>query len=48
MLSKKVETGMNKQIGIEAEASFHYLSMASWCDTHGLEGAAKFFYLHSE
>jgi ferritin len=36
MLSKNIETALNKQVHIEA-ASQIYLSMASWSETHGLE-----------
>jgi len=48
MISKKIEKELNNQIVIEAESSFHYLAMASWCDNAGFEGAAKFLYGHSE
>ncbi len=48
MLSKKIEKELNKQIVLEGEASFFYLSMASWSDNAGFEGAAKFLYGHSE
>jgi ferritin len=37
MLSKNIETALNKQVHIEAESSQIYLSMASWSETHGLE-----------
>lgn len=47
MLSKKIESALNKQIEMEAYASYYYLSMASWCDKNGLPGAAKFLYGHS-
>lgn len=42
MISKKMEATLNKQIELEAYASFLYLSMASWADQQGLDGAAKF------
>jgi ferritin len=48
MLSEKVQTALNNQIAEEAYASHFYLSMASWCDKSGLQGSAKFLYLHSE
>ena len=48
MLSKKMEAALNKQIELEAYASFLYLSMASWCDQEGLEGCQKFMYRQSE
>ena len=47
MLSKNIENALNKQIAQEAFASFFYLSMASWCEYKGLEGAAKFLYRQS-
>ncbi|WPR72145.1 ferritin [Flavobacterium sp. NG2] len=48
MLSKKIETALNKQVRIEAESSQIYLSMASWAETHGLEGISKFMYAQSD
>ncbi|GIZ07795.1 ferritin [Flavobacterium sp. UMI-01] len=48
MLSKKIETALNKQVRIEAESSQIYLSMASWAETHGLEGVSKFMYMQSD
>lgn len=48
MLSKKIESILNKQLGIESFASHKYLAMASWCDTQGFEGAANFLYEHSD
>jgi ferritin len=48
MLTKKVETALNKQIRIEAESSQVYLSMASWAEVKGLEGIALFMYKHSD
>ncbi len=47
MLSEKIEKALNKQIAVEANASFTYLSMASWADGAGIEGAASFFYTHA-
>ncbi len=47
MLSKKMESALNRQIELEAEASFLYLSMASWCDQQGMEGCTQFFYRQS-
>lgn len=47
MLSPKIETALNKQLELEAYASFLYLSMASWTEHEGLEGTAKFFYRQS-
>ncbi|WP_418264551.1 ferritin [Flavobacterium faecale] len=48
MLSKNIETALNKQVRIEAESSQIYLSMASWAETHGLEGISKFMYAQSD
>ncbi|MCB0670159.1 MAG: ferritin [Saprospiraceae bacterium] len=44
MLSEKMETALNDQIGMEGYASFLYLSMASWCEFQGLDGTSQFFY----
>jgi len=48
MMSKKMTTALNKQIGLEAKASFLYLSMAAWCDAEGLEGCARFMHRQSD
>jgi ferritin len=48
MLSKKLEEQLNKQVKMEAKASFLYLSMASWCEQKRLNGAANFYYAHAE
>lgn len=48
MLSKNIEHTLNNQIRIEAESSQTYLSMASWAETHGLEGISKFMYAQSD
>jgi ferritin len=48
MLSKKMAALLNKQIETEANASHVYLSMASWVEVNGYEGAAAFLYGHSE
>jgi len=48
MLSKNIETALNKQIRIEAESSQTYLSMACWAEVHGLEGIAQFMYTQSD
>ena len=39
---------LNDQIAMEASASNNYLSMASWCETTGYEGATNFFYNHAD
>lgn len=48
MLSKNIETALNKQIRIEAESSQTYLSMACWAEISGLEGISQFMYAQSE
>ena len=39
---------LNAQLEKEAYASFLYLSMASWLDNQGLNGAAQFMYRQSD
>ena len=48
MLSKNIETALNKQIRIEAESSQTYLSMACWAEISGLEGIAQFMFAQSD
>ena len=48
MLIKTIEDALNNQIKIEAESSQYYLAMASWAETSGLNGTAKFLYMHSD
>lgn len=48
MVSKKVETALNKQIEFEASSSQYYLAMASWAETEGLTGVAVFLYAQSD
>ena len=48
MISKKLEKALNAQIKLEAEASYTYLAMASWCEQKSLNGAAKFFYAQAQ
>ena len=33
---------------MEAQSSAAYLAMAAWCDTHGYDNSASFFYQQSE
>ncbi|MBL7779531.1 MAG: ferritin [Chitinophagales bacterium] len=47
IISKKVEKALNEHLSLEIAAQYNYLSVASWCDKEGLEGAAKFFYKQS-
>lgn len=48
MLSKKIESALNRQILLEGESSHLYLSMASWAETQGMNGVATFLYHHSD
>jgi ferritin len=48
MLSKKIEKMLNNQVEIEAESSQFYLAMASWAETQGFNGTAKFLFQHSD
>lgn len=48
MLLKEIQSVLNSQVGMEAQASFSYLAMASWCEKTGLMGCAKFFYRQSD
>ena len=47
-ISKNMQSGLNNQILLEANASNTYLSMASWCEVTGYEGGASFFYAQSD
>jgi ferritin len=47
-LSEEIEQILNEQVKKEAEACAIYLAMASWCDSHGFLGSAKFFYKQSD
>lgn len=47
-LTEEVEKSLNEQIKREAHSSATYLSMASWCDRHGFDNSAAFFYKQSE
>lgn len=48
MLSKNIESALNKQIRIEAESSQVYLAMAVWAEVKGLEGISNFMYDQSD
>lgn len=48
MLSKKIESALNKQIKIEGDSSQIYLAMASWAENQGFEGIATFMYAQSD
>lgn len=47
-ISKNMQSALNNQISLEANASNSYLSMASWCEITGYEGGASFFYAQSD
>lgn len=47
-MNKSIETLLNDQIKYEANASMHYMGMASWADAAGYNGIAEFFYAQSE
>lgn len=47
-MNKRVEQALNDQIEKEASSSQYYLAMASWAENNGLNGTAKFMYLHSD
>lgn len=48
MLSPKLEEALNQQVALESFASFSYLAMASWMESEGFEGTAKFLYAQSD
>lgn len=47
-MNKTIEKALNEQIEKEASSSQFYLAMASWAETKGLNGTAKFLYAHSD
>ncbi len=47
-MTTSIEKLLNDQVKYEANASMHYLSMASWADVNGYNGVAEFFYAQSE
>jgi len=48
MLTKKIEKALNDQIIGEGQSSQYYLAMASFAETKGWNGIAKFLYEHSD
>lgn len=48
MLKDAINTALNNQIAMEANAANFYLAVASWCDRKGYVGAAKFFYAQAD
>lgn len=47
-MNERVEKALNQQIEKEASSSQFYLAMASWAESQGLNGTAKFLYTHSD
>lgn len=47
-MNKRIEAALNDQIQKESSSSQYYLAMASWAETKGLNGTAKFMYTHSD
>ncbi|WP_205098138.1 ferritin [Candidatus Nitrosotenuis uzonensis] len=47
-ISRGMENLFNNQIAMEASASNYYLSMASWSEVTGYEGAASFLYQQAD
>lgn len=47
LIPKKVEAALNAHLTLEMAAIYHYLSVASWCDSNGYEGSAAFYYKQS-
>jgi ferritin len=48
MLSKKIETIMNKQVEKEGYSSNLYLAMASWAENQGYKGIAEWLYAQAD
>lgn len=47
LIPKKVEAALNAHLTLEMAALYHYLAVASWCDSKGYEGSASFYYKQS-
>ncbi len=48
MLQNTILDKLNHQINLEHFSSNLYLSMSSWCNAQGLNGASKFLEIHSQ
>ena len=46
-ISKKILNLLHDQIAMEANASYYYLYISSWCKVNGYDGASSFFQHHS-
>jgi ferritin len=47
LIPKKIEAALNAHLTLEMAAVYHYLAVASWCETNGYEGSAAFYYKQS-
>lgn len=47
-MNARVEQALNDQVVKENSSSQFYLAMASWAENNGLNGTAKFLYVHSD
>lgn len=47
LIPKKIEDALNNHLTLEMAAIYHYLAVASWCESRGYEGSASFFYKQS-
>ncbi|HDJ33386.1 MAG TPA: ferritin [Bacteroidetes bacterium] len=48
MLSQKIEEICNRQVEREGYSSLLYLAMASWAETHGYPGIARWLYAQAD
>jgi len=48
LISDKLETALNRQVGREMGASMQYLAIAGWFDRQSLKQLARFFYRQSD
>ena len=48
LLADAIIDSINQQIKMETQSSAAYLAMAAWCDTHGYDNSATFFYQQAE
>lgn len=47
LIPKKVEAALNAHLALEMSAIYHYLAVASWCDSNGYEGSSAFYHNQS-
>ena len=48
LISDKLETALNRQVGREMGASMQYLAIAAWFDRQSLRQLARFFYRQAD